>query len=89
MIVNELKNYEGFITMKRFKKSRKCPRCSSGNVLLQDSSNDGVDLYVCFDCNYEFEIEGYNPKHQAEDFDYDLDDDDDNDLENSEEEWRY
>lgn len=74
--------------MKRSKKSRKCPRCSSGNVLLQDSSNDGVDLYVCFDCNYEFEIDGYNPKHQDDEDDYGYDLDDDSDLDSAEEEWR-
>jgi DNA-directed RNA polymerase subunit M/transcription elongation factor TFIIS len=47
---------ERFDSMGRSKKVRKCPRCGSKDMMLQDSFDDGVDLYVCDDCDYELEI---------------------------------
>ena len=44
--------------MGRSKKVRKCPRCGGKDLLLQDTFNDGTNLYVCADCDYEFEIGG-------------------------------
>lgn len=69
--------------MKRSKKSRKCPRCAGKEIMLQDSFDDGVDLYVCLDCDYEFEFSGSNSKHRNDYYDYE----DEDDYKNSEEEW--
>ena len=69
--------------MKRSKKSGKCPRCASKDIMLQDSFDDGVDLYVCVDCDYEFEVGGSTSRDQDEDFDFD----EEADFDNADEEW--
>jgi len=69
--------------MGRPKKNRKCPRCASSDVLLQDSFDGGVDLYVCADCDHEFEVGGSITKHRDSDVDFD----DDLFPEVAEEEW--
>ena len=70
--------------MGRSKKPRKCPRCASKDVILEDSFDDGFDLYVCADCDYEFEVGGGGSKRTPDDYD---DIADDFDPETSEEEW--
>lgn len=57
--------------MGRSKRARKCPRCGSKNVLLMDSFDDGVYLYLCADCDHEFEVGGYRIRRRSEDFDTD------------------
>jgi uncharacterized metal-binding protein (TIGR02443 family) len=57
--------------MGRFTKTRKCPRCGSKDVLLQDSFENGVNLFVCVDCDHEFEIGGYRGRHRGKNFDED------------------
>ncbi|MFH1699465.1 MAG: hypothetical protein ABIE07_02665 [Candidatus Zixiibacteriota bacterium] len=57
--------------MGRSKKSRQCPRCASKDVILQDTYVDGVNLYVCADCDYEFEVGGYRSKNRGREFDQD------------------
>lgn len=69
--------------MGRSKKSRKCPRCASKDVILQDSYDDGIDLYVCADCDFSFEVGGSVSRHRVNDDDLD----DDLNPEISEEEW--
>jgi len=69
--------------MGRSKKSRKCPRCASRDVILQDSFDDGFDLYVCADCDFEFEVGGSGSKRVTEEEYVE----DDFDPEISEEEW--
>ncbi len=59
--------------MGRAKKSRKCPRCNSSDVLLQDSFDDGIELYVCADCDHEFEVGGPVPKYKVNEYDFDDD----------------
>ena len=39
-------------------KTRKCPRCGSRDVLLQHIYDDGVNLYICSDCDHDFEVGG-------------------------------
>jgi transposase-like protein len=69
--------------VKRSKKTRKCPRCASKEVLFQDTFENGTDLYVCADCDFEFEVGGSRSKRRNEDFDiYD-----DFDPEFTQEEW--
>ncbi len=46
-------------------RSRKCPRCGSKDVLLQDTYDNGVRLYVCSDCDYEFDVGGSRRKNNA------------------------
>ena len=58
--------------MSRSKKARKCPRCSSRDILLQDSLDDGTDVYVCADCDLEFEIRGYASKRQDDAYEPDV-----------------
>ncbi|MFH1700643.1 MAG: hypothetical protein ABIE07_08660 [Candidatus Zixiibacteriota bacterium] len=48
--------------MGRSKHSRQCPRCASKDVILQDSYEDGIDLFICADCDHEFEVGGYHSK---------------------------
>ena len=69
--------------MGRSKKTIKCPRCASKDVLFNDSFEEGIELYVCADCDYEFEVGGSLLKNR--DFDYDLEDN--FDLEETEDEW--
>lgn len=69
--------------MGRSKKSRQCPRCASKDVILQDSFDDGCDLYVCADCDFEFEVGGSGSKRVPDDGYVS----DDFDPEISEEEW--
>lgn len=69
--------------MGRSKKTRKCPRCASKDVLLQDSFEDGINLYVCTDCDYEFEVGGSRSKRHNKDSDID----DHLDPKIAEEEW--
>ena len=69
--------------MGRSKKSRKCPRCASKDVILQDSFDDGFDLYVCADCDFEFEVGTSGVKNNTENYYAD----DEFDPETSEEEW--
>ncbi len=60
---------ERFGRMETPRKKRKCPRCNSTDVLLQDSFEDGIDLYICADCDHEFEVGGSRPKRRDEDHD--------------------
>jgi hypothetical protein len=53
-------------------------------VLLQDSYDDGSHLYVCADCDHEFEVGGHGGKRRVEEYEYD--DDFDPEIE-PEEEW--
>ncbi len=53
--------------MKRSKKSPQCPRCSSKDVLLEDSY-DGVDIYVCSECDHEFEVGGSTSKNRVSEY---------------------
>ncbi|MFZ5979652.1 MAG: hypothetical protein ACOYVF_03385 [Candidatus Zixiibacteriota bacterium] len=69
--------------MGRSKKARRCPRCGSKDVLLQDSFSDGVDLYVCADCDHDFEVGGSHGKQRDDDFDVD----EASDQEISEDKW--
>lgn len=72
--------------MSKQKKARQCPRCSGRDVLLQDSFDDGIDLYICADCDFEFEVSSSRSKQKEEDdydFDYNVDEEDQLD----EEEW--
>ncbi len=59
--------------MGRVKKSKQCPRCSSKDVLLQDSFDDGTALYVCADCDHEFEVGGSKLRNRASKHDSDGD----------------
>ena len=38
------------------KKGRSCPRCGGTDLQLQEEIAPGVLLYVCVDCDHEFEI---------------------------------
>lgn len=69
--------------MGRSKKTRRCPRCNSRDIVLQDSFDDGVDLYVCSDCGHDFEVGGYRHKHRDEEYE----DDESFDTEVTEDEW--
>ncbi len=69
--------------MGRSKKTRQCPRCASKDVLLQDSFEGGISLYVCTDCDHEFEVGGPRSKRYGRDSDLD----DDFDPKIAEEEW--
>ena len=42
--------------MGRFKTNKQCPRCSSKDVILQDSDVKESASYVCTDCDYEFTV---------------------------------
>jgi transposase-like protein len=59
--------------MARAKKNKKCPRCNSGDVLLLDSFDDGIDLYVCEHCDHDFEVGGHTSRHREVEFDFDDD----------------
>jgi transposase-like protein len=82
--------------MGRSKKSRRCPRCGSKDVLLQDSFTDGAELYLCTNCDHEFEAGGYRAKRRNEE-DYDVNEnvdeevdediDEDFDRELTQEDW--
>jgi DNA-directed RNA polymerase subunit RPC12/RpoP len=69
--------------MGRAKKARRCPRCGSKDVILQDSFDEGIDLYVCADCDHDFEVGGSISKHRVNDFNFT----DDLDTEVADEEW--
>jgi DNA-directed RNA polymerase subunit RPC12/RpoP len=57
--------------MRRSKKRpKRCPVCGSRDVLLQDTFDDGIDLYVCADCDHEFEVGHTRSKRRGSDFDY-------------------
>lgn len=64
---------ERYRKMGRSKKGSVCPRCGSTEVILQDSTDDGVDVYVCVECDREFEVGAPTEI----DLDDDLDDRDD------------
>lgn len=57
--------------MGRSKKPKQCPRCASKDVILQDSYDDGVDLYVCADCDFDFEVGVSTSKHRVNDYNFD------------------
>ena len=65
------------VKMERSKNLRKCPRCGSKDVFLEDSYDDGVNLYICNDCNHEFEVSGFRAKSYSRDYDYENDSEDD------------
>lgn len=68
--------------MGRSKRNRKCPRCGSKNILFQDRFDDGAELYVCADCNHEFEVRGSGSRRRVKNFETDDDfDSDDAELE--------
>jgi DNA-directed RNA polymerase subunit RPC12/RpoP len=69
--------------MGKSKNPRKCPRCGSRDILLQDSFDGGFDLYVCSDCDHEFEVgEGLKKNHGRNYYSEDY-----SDFEHEEEEW--
>ncbi len=68
--------------MKRSRKPRTCPRCAGRDIALQDSM-DGVNYYVCTDCDFEFEVSGSRSSDRDEDYCQDIE----FDPETSEEEW--
>lgn len=57
--------------MGHLKKIRKCPRCKSKNITLQESYGGGIDVYVCDDCEHEFEIGWSKTKHRNDDKEFD------------------
>jgi DNA-directed RNA polymerase subunit RPC12/RpoP len=56
--------------MGRARKSRRCPLCGSRDILLQDAFDYGVDLYMCANCDHEFEVGRSRSKRGGSDFDY-------------------
>ena len=72
--------------MGRSKKSRKCPRCAGTDISLAYKLDDGTNVYVCSDCDFEFEIAGSGGKTDYEDFDFD-EDLDREEEEEQEEDW--
>lgn len=36
-------------------KGQRCPRCGSRDVLWQDTGERHIGLYVCLDCDHEFQ----------------------------------
>ena len=49
--------------MRRQRTNRQCPRCGSKDIVLQDSYSDGVNLYICSDCDHDFEVGGSHRKN--------------------------
>lgn len=39
-------------------KGQRCPRCGSRDVLIQDTLERNVTVYVCLDCDHEFSTDG-------------------------------
>lgn len=39
-------------------KGHKCPKCGSRDILLQDTLEHNVNVYVCLDCDEEFSTDG-------------------------------
>jgi transposase-like protein len=68
--------------MGRSKKTKKCPLCGSSDVFIQDSFDDGFDLYICTDCGQEFEVDSSGKREVVTDY---QDSDDNADF--AEEEW--
>lgn len=71
--------------MGRSKKSKQCPLCGGKDVLLQDTFDDGVRLYVCADCDYEFEVGHSRSKRR----DWDDESEDEFDRETAGGDWDY
>lgn len=40
------------------KKGRACPKCGSKDVLLQDTLDNQMQVYLCMDCDHVFEVGG-------------------------------
>lgn len=59
--------------MGRSKVKKRCPGCGSKHVVLEDTTDDGISLYVCIKCDREFEIGGDQDDKFDDDFDYDDD----------------
>jgi transposase-like protein len=68
--------------MGRSKKAKKCPHYGSSDVFIQDSFDDGFDLYLCADCGQEFEVDSSGKREVVTDY---LDSD--NGFDYAEEEW--
>ena len=58
-------------TMRRPSRTRRCPRCGSMDVLLQDTNDSGVSLYICTDCDHDFEVGGSRPRGGSRRYDQD------------------
>ncbi|UCG63213.1 MAG: hypothetical protein JSV52_08010 [Candidatus Zixiibacteriota bacterium] len=48
-------------------KGHKCPKCGSRDVLLQDTLEHNVNVYVCLDCDHEFSSGGKRHEERRED----------------------
>lgn len=72
--------------MGRIKNNKCCPRCGSDDVLLQDMLSNSIALYICLDCDKEFETGGHLKKqfedHRSgmndDEYDFPLEDSDEN-----------
>jgi len=69
--------------MGRPKRARMCPRCAGKDILLQDTLDDGTLVYVCADCDYEFEVAGSWARRRNDE----TDDEDEYDSQIAGEEW--
>lgn len=47
-------------------KGQECPRCGSRDVLLQDTQGPNVSIYVCLDCDHEFQTGSSESKRRDE-----------------------
>ncbi len=57
--------------MGRSRKTRKCPRCSGNDVILQDSFGGVIDLYLCVDCDYDFKVSSSRSRKRDVDDEFD------------------
>jgi len=47
-------------------KGQRCPRCGSKDVLLQDAREKNIGVYVCLDCDHEFQTGSGGSKRREE-----------------------
>lgn len=73
--------------MGRLKGNKCCPRCGSDDVLLQDMLSNNVSVYVCLECDKEFETGGHQKKHYDDHRSIQLDDDQENPPDYDEDNW--
>ncbi len=73
--------------MGRLKHNKCCPRCGSDDVLLQDMLGNNIAVYVCLECDKEFEIGGHLKKQFEDHRSLQIDDDQDNTPDYDEENW--
>lgn len=48
-------------------KGQRCPRCGSKDVLLQDTLERNVRVFVCLDCDHEFTLGGSTESKRTDD----------------------